>query len=128
MLSRAELLPPDVPRHFLRLRSLAEHFAGQQRPAPDSLIGIASSSPEILRRVRTLLIAAGLDEQALEFRDAREPNWSRGLQTCAYVIADVQTARKLPKRCRARMLRVLSDASIEELREFLRLVTDAKVY
>jgi DNA-binding transcriptional regulator YhcF (GntR family) len=127
MLGRADGLPSGVPRHFLRLRSLAEHFAGQQRPAPEALIGVASSSPEILRRIRTLLIAAGLDERALEFRDAREPGWSRGLQACAYVIVDVVTAYRLPKKCTARVLHVLSEASIEELREFLRLVTDAKV-
>lgn len=127
MLSRADLLPPGVPCHYLRLRSLAEHFAGHQRPAPNALIGIASSSPEILRRARTLLIAAGLQEDALEFRDAREANWSRGLDGCTYVIADVSTARKLPKKCAVRVLRVLSEASIEELRAFLRLVTHAKV-
>ncbi len=127
MLSRADVLPAGAPRHFLRLRSLAEHFAGQQRPAHDSLIGVASSSPEILRRVRTLLLAAGLQEDGLEFRDAREPSWSRGLQGFTYVIADVVTARRLPKKCAARVLRVLSDAAIDELREFLRLVTDAKV-
>jgi DNA-binding transcriptional regulator YhcF (GntR family) len=123
MLSRADLLPPGVPRHYLRLRSLAEHFAGQQRPAANALIGIASSSPEILRRVRTLLIAAGLQEDALEFRDAREPNWPRGLHSCTYVIADVVTARRLPKKCTARVLHVLSEASIEELREFLDVVS-----
>jgi hypothetical protein len=91
------------------------------------LIGIASSSPEILRRVRTLLIAVGMQEDALEFRDAREPNWSRGLESCTYVIADVVTARRLPKKCTARVLRVLSGTAIGELREFLRLVTDQKV-
>jgi len=131
MLNRAdalrEALPPGVAHHFLRLRTLAEHFAGHHRPAPDALIGVASSSPEILRRVRTLLIAVGLQEEALEIRDAREPNWSRGLRACTYVIADVLTARKLPMKCTAQVLHVLSDASIEELREFLRLVTDLKV-
>jgi GntR family transcriptional regulator len=131
MLSRADALrgalPPGVAHHFLRLRSLAEHFAGQQRPAPDALIGVASSSPEILRRVRTLLSAAGLDGEALEFRDAREPGWSRGLQGCSFVIADVVTARKLPKKCTARVLHVLPEAAIEELQEFLRLVTDPRV-
>ncbi len=131
MLSRADAvrnaLPSGVAHHFLRLRSLAEHFAGQQRPAPGTLIGIASSSPEILRRVRTLLLAAGVDEEAIEIRDARESNWARGLKSCTFVIADKITARKLPKSCKARELCVLSGSAIEELRQFLGLVTDIKV-
>ncbi len=98
-----------------------------QRPAAGMLIGVASSSPEILRRVRTLLLAVGLHEDGLEFRDAREPAWSRGMQSCAFVITDVVTARRLPKTCKARELRVLSESSIEELHRFLALVTVAKV-
>jgi GntR family transcriptional regulator len=123
LISRGEALrdalPTGIPHHLLRVRSVAEHFAGAQRPGTDALIGVASSSPELLRRVRTLLGAVGMDADALEFRDAREPGWSRGLAACAFVITDVVTAKRLPKNCPARVLHVLSDASVEELREFL---------
>jgi GntR family transcriptional regulator len=127
LMSRAHLLPPGAPHHLLRMRSVPEYLQGQTRPAPGALIGVASSSPEILRSIRTILAAAGLDPDALEFRDAREAGWRRGLNACQFVITDVVTARRLPAKCTSRVFRVLSDASIAELRRFLALVTDQKV-
>jgi GntR family transcriptional regulator len=127
LMSRAHLLPPGVPHHLLRMRSVPEYLQGQTRPAPDALIGVASSSPEILRRIRTILAAAGLDPDGLAFRDARETGWRRGLNACQFVITDVVTARRLPVKCTARVFRVVSDASIGDLRQFLALVTDQKV-
>jgi GntR family transcriptional regulator len=127
LMSRAHLLPPGVPHHLLRMRSVPEYLQGQTRPAPHALIGVASSSPEILRRIRTILAAAGLDPEALAFRDARETGWRRGLNACEFVITDVVTARRLPAKCTARVFRVVSDASIADLRQFLALVTDQKV-
>ena len=127
LMSRAHLLPTGVPHHLLRMRSVPEYLQGQTRPASDALIGVASSSPEILRRIRTILAAAGLDPDALAFRDARETGWRRGLNTCQFVITDIVTARRLPPKCTRRVFRVLSDASITELRQFLTLVTDQKV-
>lgn len=127
LMSRRHLLPPGVPHHLLRMRSVPEYLQGQTRPGTDALIGVASSSPEILRRVRTILAAAGLDPEALAFRDAREAGWRRGLNACQFVITDVVTERRLPKQCMARVFRVLSDASIAELKRFLTLVTDQKV-
>ena len=127
LMSRAHLLPGGVPHHLLRMRSVPEYLQGQTRPAPDALIGVASSSPEILRRIRTILAAAGLDPDALAFRDAREAGWRRGLNACQFVITDIVTARRLPPKCIARVFRVVSEASIGELRKFLALVTDQKV-
>ena len=127
LMSRAHLLPPRVPYHLLRMQSVPEHLQGQTRPAPDALVGVASSSPDVLRRVRTILVAAGLDADALTFRDARETGWRRGLNACHFVITDVVTARRLPPKCTARVFRVLADASIAELRRFMALVTDQQV-
>ena len=107
------------------MRSVPEYLQGQT--APDALVGVASSSPEVLRRIRTILAAAGLDPDALAFCDARETGWRRGLNACAFVITDVVTARRLPAKCTVRVFRVVSDASIAELRRFLDLVTDQKV-
>jgi len=127
LMSRAHLLPAGVPHHLLRMRSVPEYLQGQTRPAADALIGVASSSPEILRRIRTILAAAALDPDSLAFRDARETGWRRGLNACQFVITDVVTARRLPPKCTARVFRVVSDASIGDLRRFLTLVTDQKV-
>jgi GntR family transcriptional regulator len=127
LMSRAHLMPPGVPYHLLRMRSVPEYLQGQTRPTADARIGVASSSPEILRRVRTILAAAGLDPEALTFCDARETGWRRGLNACQFVITDVVTAPRLPAKCTARVFRVLSEASIAELQRFLALVTDQKV-
>lgn len=121
------VLPSGVPYHLLRSRSVPEYLQGQQRPEPNALIGVASASPEILRRIRTILSGAGLNADALEFRDARENGWRRGLELCQFVISDVVTASKLPPKCTVRAIRLLRAASVEELRSFLRLVTDQKV-
>ena len=88
---------------------------------------MASSPPEILRRARTVLGAAGLDEEAVEFRDAREGDWQNGLSLCQFVITDVVTAPRIRTQCKMRIIRVLSDSSIEELQQFVRIVTDKKV-
>jgi GntR family transcriptional regulator len=120
-------LPAGIPHHFLRLRSVPEYLQGQPRPPANALIAVASASPEILRRTRTILAAAGLDPDALEFRDAREDGWKNGLAQFQFVITDVVTGPKVPATCVKREFRVLSDASIDELQSFLQLVTDRKV-
>ncbi len=120
-------LPTGIPHMLLRLRSIPEHLQGQQRPGPDALIAVASSSPEILRHTRTILMGAGLDPEALEFRDVREKGWRNGLQLCQFVVTDIVTAPKIPAKCKKRVIRVLSDTSVEELQRFLTLVTEQKL-
>ena len=92
-------LPAGIPHLLLRLRSVPEYLQGQKRPKPDALIGVASSSPEILRRIRTILAAAALDPTGIEFRDAREDGRRNGLHLCQFVITDVVTAPKIPPKC-----------------------------
>jgi DNA-binding transcriptional regulator YhcF (GntR family) len=79
LVSRAPILratfSPRIPHLFLRLRSVPDYLERQERPRPDALIGVASASPEILRRARIILAAAALDADALEFRDAREDDY-----------------------------------------------------
>ncbi len=128
LVSRAQMLraalPPTTPHLLLRLRSVPEYLHGQERPTPDALIAVASASPEILRRARTILVAAALDADALEFRDAREDGWQNGLPLCHFVITDVVTAPKIPATCKKRIIRVIADASIQELQRFVTLVSD----
>ena len=116
-----EMLPAAVPVILLRLRSVPESLEGQERPAPNALVTVVSQSPEILRWSRTILLAAALDADALEFRDAREPGWQDGLHLSAFLITDVVTARRIPAGCRTRVFRVVADSSIAELRTFSEL-------
>ncbi|HEX7955464.1 MAG TPA: hypothetical protein VF508_00885, partial [Pyrinomonadaceae bacterium] len=70
---------------------------------------------------------AGLDPEALDLRDAREPGWERGLRSSAHVITDALTARQLPADLRARVYRVVADTSLAELRSFVeRFLTGGK--
>jgi hypothetical protein len=88
-------------------------------PAPaGTLVGVASRWPEFLKLSRAVLNAVGFDPESLVFRDAREPNWQRGLKETAAVVCDVLTAAELPKGCRALPFHFASEASLEELRRY----------
>ena len=79
---------------------------------------MASRWPEFLKVARAVLNAAGFHPDSLVFRDAREPNWQRGLKQTVAVVCDLLTAAELPKGCRAIPFALLSEASIAELRRY----------
>jgi GntR family transcriptional regulator len=105
---------------MLHSRSVPESLLGAERPAEDALITVVSRWPEFLRWARTVLVAAGVDPTALNFRDARAPDWQRGLASSAFVIADALAARQLPPNCTPRVFRLIADASLDELRRFVK--------
>jgi DNA-binding transcriptional regulator YhcF (GntR family) len=112
-------LPPDITCLLLHSRSVAESLRGEQPPPPDALVAVVSHWPDFLRWTRAILVAAGIDPAALSFRDARLRGWHRGLRTSAFVITDALTAGQLPAGCDARIFRIISDASLAELRSFV---------
>jgi DNA-binding transcriptional regulator YhcF (GntR family) len=116
-------LPPDMPLTILRLRSVPQSMQGQERPADDALVSVVSRWPEFLKWAHTMLVAAGIDADALDLRDARQPGWQKSLAASAMVIADALTAKQLPAGCRVRIFRIISDASLDELRRFKAFVT-----
>lgn len=111
-------LSASAPRFLLRVRSLTASFRGQERPSRNQLLVVASHSPEILRWSRTLLLAAGIDADAMNICDARETGWKRSLQPGTIVIADIVTARQIPDTCQLRLLQVIAESSIDELRYY----------
>jgi GntR family transcriptional regulator len=118
--ARAALRADTNRMILLHSRSVPESLAGAQRPRADALIAVVSRWPEFLRWARTVLVAAGIDPTALNFRDAREAGWQRGLTSSAFVIADALTARRLPPNCTPRVFRMIADSSLDELRSFVR--------
>jgi hypothetical protein len=120
LFSKAEVVRAALPRDTylitLRARSVSESLQGEKQPPADALIAIASCWPEFLSWSHTLLVAAGVDPNALSFRDAREEGWQKGLGATAFVITDSLTARHLPEGCNTRIFRVVSDCSVAELR------------
>jgi len=111
-------LPADASCLLLRLRSVPGSIAGQERPSADSLVTVVSRWPDFLKWARTILVAAALDPDAMDFRDAREHGWQKGLSSSAMVITDLLTATRLPSGCRARVFRIIADSSLDELRNF----------
>ncbi len=110
-------LPAGMSCELIRARSVSETLRGEEvPPPPDALIAVVSRWPEFLRWSRTILIAAGIDAAALSFHDARTKNWRRGLRASAFVITDAVTAAELPAGCTARVFRIISDASLAQLR------------
>jgi DNA-binding transcriptional regulator YhcF (GntR family) len=121
--SARQQLPPNTPLTILRLRSVPQSMQGEARPADDALVSVVSRWPEFLKWAHTMLVAAGIDADALDLRDARQPDWQKGLAASAMVITDALTARRLPAGCRARIFRIIADASLDELRRFKAFVT-----
>ncbi|MET0626092.1 MAG: GntR family transcriptional regulator [Pyrinomonadaceae bacterium] len=112
-------LPAEAQPIFLNARSIPSSLAGERVPPPDALVSVVSRWPMFLEWARVFLVAAGLEPDALDLRDAREPGWERGLRSSAHVITDTLTARKLPEGLRPRVYRVVADSSLEELRSFV---------
>jgi GntR family transcriptional regulator len=65
-----------------------------------------------------MLVAAGFHPDSLLVRDARKPNWQRGLRQAAAVVCDSVTATELPKGCRAIVFPLVAEASLAELRRY----------
>ena len=116
-----EVFADHIKQHsdllLLHSASIVESMRGQTRPSPDALVAIVSRWPEFLRWARTLLVAAGLDADALSFRDARERNWEKGLRSAAFVITDSLMAPRIPAGCEVKIFRVLAESSLNEIRE-----------
>lgn len=117
------LLPPDASCILLRSRSVPASLEGQERPSPDALVTVVSRWTEFLKWTHTILVAAGIDPDALSFRDAREQGWQKGVALSALVITDALTAASLPAAWRVRVFRIIADSSLDELRSFKDFLT-----
>ena len=114
----AEQVKPESDVLVLHSASVVERMRGQTRPPRDALVAIVSRWPEFLRWARTMLVAAGLDADALSFRDCRERNWEKGLRSAAFVITDSLMAPRIPAGCEVKVFRVLAESSLKEVREY----------
>jgi GntR family transcriptional regulator len=113
----SELIDPQTELLVLHSASVVERMQGQTRPPQDALVAIVSRWPEFLRWARTMLVAAGLDADALSFRDARERDWDKGLRSATFVITDSLMAPRIPAGCEVKVFRVLAESSIKDIRD-----------
>jgi DNA-binding transcriptional regulator YhcF (GntR family) len=114
----AERVKRETDLLVLHSASVVERMRGQTKPSREALVAIVSRWPEFLRWARTMLVAAGLDADALSFRDARERGWEKGLRSAAFVITDSLMAPRIPAGCEVKVFRVLADSSLTEIREY----------
>jgi DNA-binding transcriptional regulator YhcF (GntR family) len=114
-----QALPEGVELLELHFRSVPTSL-GQWLPAPSGvLVGVASGWPDFLKLARTMLSAAGFHPDSLVLRDARKPNWQRGLKQTAAVVCDSLTAKELPSGCRAIPFSLIAESSIDELKRYV---------
>jgi len=111
-------LGPGVPCIALRVRSVRASIESQSKPPSDAVITIVSRSAEIRMWSRAMLIAVGLEPDALSEIDASDSGWRDRLARNALVVADVIAAGELPEACARRVFRVIADSSIVELKQF----------
>jgi DNA-binding transcriptional regulator YhcF (GntR family) len=112
--TRAAKLPHCHP---LRLRSIDEALGRPEHAPPGFLISIVSRSHEILESARAILIAVGVQPDAIQQVDAGVEGWSERLSLSRLIVTDIVTAQRLPPGCPVRVFRVIADSSIEELKQ-----------
>jgi DNA-binding transcriptional regulator YhcF (GntR family) len=104
---------------FLKARSVAGAMTDENRPAADDLIAVVSDWEYFLLLARTMLIAARVDSESLIIRSTREADWRKGIDVASLVICDARTAKHFASDTRLRTFRLISDDSLDELRETL---------
>jgi DNA-binding transcriptional regulator YhcF (GntR family) len=114
----ADGIKPETDVLVLHSASVVERMQGQTKPPREALVAVVSRWPEFLRWARTMLVAAGLDADALSFRDARERDWEKGLRSATFVITDSLMAPRIPAGCEVKVFRVLAEASLNEIRAY----------
>ena len=118
-----QALPDGAELLTLHFRSVPTSL-GKWLPAPSgALVGVASKWAEFLKLTRTILSAAGFHPDSLVLRDARKPNWQRGLKQTAAVVCDSVTAKELPAGCRAIPFSLIAESSMDELRRYVEFVS-----
>jgi GntR family transcriptional regulator len=113
-----ERIDPQTEMLVLHSASVVESMKGQTRPPAEALVAVVSRWPEFLKSARTMLVAAGLDPDALSFRDARERGWEKGLRSATFVITDSLMAPRIPAGCEVKIFRVLAQSSLNEIRDY----------
>jgi len=114
--ARQAFVPDGAPCLTLHLRSVRESLEGQTRPAADAIVAVASQSAEIRFWAHAMMIAVGVAPECLVEVDSGTEGWQQRLSLSQLTITDVLTARYLPAGCNAKVFRIISDASMAELR------------
>jgi len=113
------IVPPTIPFVTLHTRSIPGSLQGEKRLPADYLVTVVSGWSKFLQWAETILVAAGIDANAISVRDAKKPGWKRGLSQSSLIITDLLTSSMLPQGIPVRVFRLIADESIDELRNIL---------
>lgn len=111
------LLPPDKTCIDLKTRSVPGSLIGETRPSPEDLIAVVSGWEKFLLLAKTILTAANVESDSIILRSTAGENWQKGLKNTVMIICDALTARAFPSDKRVRVFRIVSDESLNALRE-----------
>jgi DNA-binding transcriptional regulator YhcF (GntR family) len=113
------VLPEKMSCLLIHTRSVPETLKEEKMPSKDDLIIIVSRWPAFLQYAHSVLAALKIDPDSLSFRDAREPDWQKGLRAGRFVITDAATAEQIPAGVRVRVFRIIADSSLAELQHYV---------
>jgi DNA-binding transcriptional regulator YhcF (GntR family) len=114
--TRVALLPRGTRCFALKLSSIEAALGEPEHAPPGFLISIVSRSREILESARAILIAVGVQPDAVQQVDVNEAGWNGRLRLSRLIVTDIVTAAHLPAGCPIRVFRVIADSSIAELK------------
>lgn len=108
-----EALPSGTQMLTLTINSAPSWLAPWLAAAPEKLLIVCSHWPDFLTLARTMLAAAGLQPEAMEFRDANEPGWQRGLGEASAILCDSYTASgtKMPVKPKLFVFPLLAEST-----------------
>ena len=113
------IFPPNISLLILQLNSVQDALRGQRRPETGDLVGIASGCKTFLLWANTMLLAVGINTEQIVLRDANDRGWQKGLNRCSFVVADSFAAERLSEDLDVRVFRLISDASLAELKSLI---------
>jgi DNA-binding transcriptional regulator YhcF (GntR family) len=110
-------LPADALFIPLRVRSVPTSLEGQSRPGPEVVVSIVSRSEEIRHWARAVLIAVGIDPDAISEIDTSASDWKGRIAGGTVVVTDMVAAREMPAGSQPKIFRIVADSSLAELKQ-----------
>jgi len=106
----------------LRLRSISGLLELEKMPSPETILAVASRSPEFRRTAIAILVAVGIPPLCLCEIDPADPGWRDRVRVAAITIVDSVVARELDGLSRCRPFRIIADECLARLREITKPV------
>lgn len=111
------LLGTEQMRHFLKVQSVPAAMIGEKRPSENDLIAVVSGWEKFLFLSKTFLIAAKVAPECLILKNTKQKNWRKGLENVSMIICDSLTATKLKPHENIRVFPIISEQSLNEVKE-----------